>query len=49
MEEIRFVWDERKAAANLAKHGVAFEEARTVFFDPAARKATKTESRAYGR
>jgi len=27
-------WDERKAAANLAKHGVSFEEATTVFDDP---------------
>lgn len=29
-----FEWDEEKAAANLAKHGVAFDEARTVFDDP---------------
>jgi uncharacterized DUF497 family protein len=29
-------WDERKAAANLRKHGVSFEEACTVFFDPLA-------------
>ncbi len=30
-----FVWDERKAAANLLKHdGVSFEMAATVFFDP---------------
>lgn len=27
-------WDEEKAAANLAKHGVSFEEASTVFDDP---------------
>lgn len=26
-------WDEAKAAANLAKHGVSFEEAKTVFAD----------------
>jgi uncharacterized DUF497 family protein len=26
--------DERKASANLSKHGVAFEEAKTVFNDP---------------
>ena len=31
---MRFVWDERKAATNLAKHGVSFEEAATVFGDP---------------
>lgn len=29
-------WDERKAASNLAKHGVAFEEAATVLLDPLA-------------
>lgn len=29
-----FVWDEAKAAQNLEKHGVAFEEAATVFDDP---------------
>jgi uncharacterized DUF497 family protein len=27
-------WDERKAAENLAKHGISFEEAATVFDDP---------------
>ena len=37
MDAIRFVWDDGKASANLAKHGVAFSEARTVFFDPRAR------------
>lgn len=26
-----FEWDARKAAANLAKHAVAFEDAATVF------------------
>ena len=29
-----FVWDPEKAAQNLEKHGVAFEEAATVFDDP---------------
>ena len=29
-----FVWDEAKAAANLQKHGISFEEAATVFDDP---------------
>ncbi len=29
-----FEWDETKAKANLAKHGVAFEEAKTIFNDP---------------
>ena len=29
-----FEWDERKAASNLRKHGVTFEEAQSVFYDP---------------
>ena len=33
MAEIRFEWDPRKARANLAKHGVSFEEASTAFYD----------------
>lgn len=33
---LRFEWDPRKAAANLRKHGISFEEARTVFGDPLA-------------
>jgi uncharacterized DUF497 family protein len=28
-----FEWDEAKAAANLAKHAVSFEEAKSVFDD----------------
>jgi uncharacterized DUF497 family protein len=31
-----FAWDARKAARNLEKHGVSFEEAATVFADPEA-------------
>ena len=30
---MRFGWDPGKAAENLAKHGVSFEEAATVFRD----------------
>ncbi|HEY0376235.1 MAG TPA: BrnT family toxin [Pyrinomonadaceae bacterium] len=30
---MRFEWDEKKAIGNLAKHGVSFEEAATVFGD----------------
>jgi uncharacterized DUF497 family protein len=37
MSTLRFGWDERKASANLKKHGVSFDEARTVFFDERAR------------
>lgn len=28
-----FEWDDRKAAQNIRKHGVSFEEAKTVFED----------------
>lgn len=34
---LRFEWDRRKAAGNLRKHGVSFDEASTVFHDPLAR------------
>jgi len=33
----QFDWDPAKAAVNLAKHGVAFDAAMTVFHDPLAR------------
>ena len=33
---LRFEWDSNKATANLAKHGVSFDEARQVFEDPLA-------------
>jgi len=32
--ELEFRWDQVKAAANRAKHGVAFEDAATAFADP---------------
>lgn len=31
---MKFEWDPQKAAANLVKHKVSFEEAATVFGDP---------------
>ena len=31
---IRFEWDPKKAASNLARHRVSFEEAATAFGDP---------------
>ena len=31
---LNFEWDKNKAAQNLRKHGVSFEEAATVFADP---------------
>ena len=32
--EIIFEWDARKAKANIQKHKVSFEEAKTIFNDP---------------
>ncbi|HEY5866792.1 MAG TPA: BrnT family toxin [Candidatus Tectomicrobia bacterium] len=34
--DLQFEWDDDKAASNLEKHGVSFEEATTVFRDPFA-------------
>jgi len=31
---MNFEWDANKAAANLQKHGISFDEATTAFFDP---------------
>ena len=31
---LQFEWDDQKSRTNLAKHGVSFEEATTVFGDP---------------
>jgi uncharacterized DUF497 family protein len=36
MADLRFDWDPRKAATNLAKHGVGFAEAITAFRDELA-------------
>ncbi len=33
---MRFEWDRKKADRNLKKHGVSFDEAVTVFYDPLA-------------
>jgi uncharacterized DUF497 family protein len=37
MNDVRFEWDINKAEANIKKHGVTFEEAKSVFFDHYAR------------
>ena len=34
---LRFEWDPRKAAVNLRKHGVSFDDAQTVFADENAK------------
>jgi uncharacterized DUF497 family protein len=36
MDELRFEWDEDKNRKNIRKHGVAFQEAQTVFLDERA-------------
>jgi len=36
MDDGHYEWDGAKAASNLAKHGVRFEDARDVFKDPFA-------------
>jgi uncharacterized DUF497 family protein len=37
MNRLEFSWDPEKAASNKKKHGVSFEEAKTVFYDENAR------------
>ena len=37
---LSFAWNSEKAARNLAKHGVSFKEAETVFGDPLGRIVT---------
>ncbi len=36
MTDLKFEWDERKNRENQRKHGVSFEEARSVFYDQQA-------------
>lgn len=33
MIELQFEWDNRKEKANIKKHGISFDEARSVFYD----------------
>jgi len=37
VDQVTFSWDDRKARANLGKHGVSFEEAATACADENAR------------
>ena len=37
MTKLHFEWDEPKAKANVRKHGISFDEAKTVFYDEKAR------------
>jgi uncharacterized DUF497 family protein len=34
LQGVEFEWDDQKAQRNVEKHGVTFEEAAEVFFDP---------------
>ena len=36
MDNINFEWDASKSRINQVKHGISFEEAKTVFYDLAA-------------
>ena len=36
MIRLRFEWDKKKERINIRKHGISFEEARTVFYDEKA-------------
>jgi len=37
MTSLRFEWEPRKSSANLKKHGVSFEEAKSEFYDESAK------------
>jgi len=37
MSALHFEWDDEKAAANVSKHGISFEEAKSVFRDERAK------------
>ena len=43
MANLEFEWDPRKEASNIKKHGVSFDEAKTVFTDQFARLITDPE------
>ncbi|MBE9193429.1 BrnT family toxin [Gloeocapsopsis crepidinum LEGE 06123] len=34
MDSLRFEWDDQKAQLNIKKHGISFDEAATIFYDP---------------
>jgi len=40
---LRFEWDNRKERSNITKHGVSFEEARTILGDPLSLTIADTE------
>ena len=44
MDHLFFEWDESKYASNQKKHGVSFDEAKTIFTDQFARLIADPES-----
>lgn len=36
MDNLIFEWDEKKEKANIKKHGISFQEARSTFYDESA-------------
>jgi uncharacterized DUF497 family protein len=48
VDNLIFEWDDDKARLNYAKHGVTFDEARTVFADPSALCITDPDHSARG-
>ena len=40
---IEFEWDNKKAASNIIKHGISFEQACDAFFDPFCRTVDATD------
>jgi hypothetical protein len=36
MDALKFQWDDTKAEENIIKHGISFDEASSVFYDPFA-------------
>jgi len=48
MNSLHFEWDENKSASNQVKHGVSFEEVKSVFADSLGRlKAENFERKQY--
>jgi len=37
MSDVRYEWNSRKASENVRKHGISFDEAKSVFLDENAR------------
>ena len=47
MNDLHFEWDEAKEKANIARHSVSFDEAKTVFYDENARLITDPDHSEY--